>query len=54
VLNTREKQLEIWAQFIIDYTKHFRIYELSVPEAAETPLFKNTKINSKYYSTSNN
>ncbi|KAL6072153.1 Vacuolar protein-sorting-associated protein 25 [Balamuthia mandrillaris] len=45
VLNTRKKQLELWANLVLDYCQHFRIYELGVADAAQHPLFCNTRIN---------
>jgi len=47
VVNTRKKQLELWGELILDYSKHHKKYEFDLTEVAKTPLFNNTKINRK-------
>jgi len=45
VLNTRKKQIAMWQNLVLDYTRHFKMYQLDVDEAASSPLFYNATIN---------
>jgi len=47
VLNTRQKQLQMWNDLILGFMRHTKAYELDVSEAAASahPLFHNDKIN---------
>jgi len=48
VEGTRETQNEAWLELILAFTRHFRVYELDVAEAAATsPLFRNDAIDRK-------
>jgi ESCRT-II complex subunit VPS25 len=45
-VSTRQVQLQMWADLILAYTKHFKIYQLDLLEAAtSSPLFRNEAIN---------
>uniref|UniRef100_A0A915HF46 Vacuolar protein-sorting-associated protein 25 n=1 Tax=Romanomermis culicivorax TaxID=13658 RepID=A0A915HF46_ROMCU len=45
--NTRQKQLECWSSFILEYCQVFKIYELDMLEAQQSPIFSNDSINRK-------
>jgi ESCRT-II complex subunit VPS25 len=44
VLQTRQAQLRRWSVLIQKYCRHNRIYQLSIIDALETPLFHNTAL----------
>lgn len=44
-LSTRAKQLESWARLVLDYCHFHKIYSLDLGEAAQSPLFVNSKLN---------
>ena len=46
VLNTRKKQMQLWIDLILDYSKAHKTYEYDITEATKSPIFNNTKINS--------
>lgn len=43
-LQTRQAQLKKWSILIQKYCRHHRIYELSLIDALDTPLFHNTTL----------
>jgi ESCRT-II complex subunit VPS25 len=45
VLNTKKKQMQLWIDLILDYSKATKVYEYDITEASKSPLFNNTKIN---------
>jgi ESCRT-II complex subunit VPS25 len=44
VLETREKQVKLWGDLIVQYCEHYNIYTLNVDEVLNSPLFNNTNI----------
>ncbi|CAG0918387.1 unnamed protein product [Notodromas monacha] len=44
---TREKQLDLWCQLILDYFRHRKQYKINVHEVSTSSLFKNVSINRK-------
>jgi len=47
VLNTRKKQLQLWTDIIVEFSKFYKKFEYSLAEVAKSPLFNNSKINRK-------
>lgn len=45
VLETRQKQSQLWGDLILKYCQFHNIYELNVQDALNTPLFYNEAIN---------
>ena len=43
-LQTRQAQLRKWSILVQKYCRHYRIYELSIIDALETPLFYNAAL----------
>lgn len=41
---TRSAQLAKWSSLILSYCRHYRLWRLSVTDAIDTPLFRNTKL----------
>ncbi|ELR15037.1 vacuolar proteinsorting-associated protein 25, putative [Acanthamoeba castellanii str. Neff] len=37
--------MAMWQNLILDFTRHFKLYQLDVDEAASSPLFVNSAIN---------
>lgn len=48
---TRNKQLQLWSQYVVDYCRSHKISELQLATAAASPLFSNSTINRKLSST---
>lgn len=44
-LDTRQKQLEAWCDFVLAYHRHLRLYTLDLGEAQNSALFSNSKLN---------
>jgi ESCRT-II complex subunit VPS25 len=44
VLDTKQKQIRLWSQFVLSYCKHHRIEILDVKSALVSPLFANEAI----------
>jgi ESCRT-II complex subunit VPS25 len=44
---TRSSQLQSWASLILTYSRHHRLFTLSVVETFNTPLFHNTALNKR-------
>ncbi|KAN0034880.1 hypothetical protein ACTFIV_001416 [Dictyostelium citrinum] len=49
ILNTRKKQFQMWQDLILQYCRHYKIYELDINESikSNSVLFNNEKINRK-------
>eukprot|EP00027_Filamoeba_sp_ATCC50430_P006887 CAMPEP_0168562398 /NCGR_PEP_ID=MMETSP0413-20121227/12100_1 /TAXON_ID=136452 /ORGANISM="Filamoeba nolandi, Strain NC-AS-23-1" /LENGTH=178 /DNA_ID=CAMNT_0008593819 /DNA_START=13 /DNA_END=546 /DNA_ORIENTATION=+ len=50
VLNTRQKQLQMWGELVLDYSRFHKKYEFDINELAtnaKTSFFINSKINRK-------
>ena len=47
VRETREKQVQLWKELILDYCRSQKMYIISLEE--DFPLFSNPKIESKSY-----
>lgn len=45
VLDTRQKQSQLWGDLILKYCQFHKIYELNIQDALNTPLFYNEAIN---------
>jgi hypothetical protein len=43
-VDTRGRQLEVWGDLVLQYTKHHRLDTLDVTEMAASPLFYNKDI----------
>eukprot|EP00891_Asterochloris_glomerata_P001836 jgi/Astpho2/1836/Aster-00367 len=46
IKETREKQIALWCELILDYCRHQKVYKLSTSAAAEDRLFVNSDISS--------
>jgi hypothetical protein len=46
VRDTREKQIQLWKELILDYCKTHKVFVIALEE--EFPLFTNTVIESKF------
>uniref|UniRef100_A0A8C5MQ69 Vacuolar protein-sorting-associated protein 25 n=1 Tax=Leptobrachium leishanense TaxID=445787 RepID=A0A8C5MQ69_9ANUR len=46
-VDTRQKQLSAWSSLVLSYSRHNKLYTLSVMEIQESPLFNNKKIQRK-------
>jgi ESCRT-II complex subunit VPS25 len=46
---TREAQLRKWSLFVQRYCRHYGIYQLSLVETLDSPLFYNKKIDKRLY-----
>ncbi|EIE20062.1 subunit of ESCRT-II complex [Coccomyxa subellipsoidea C-169] len=44
VKETRQKQIELWAELILRYCRHNKVYVLSTDTADDSPLFFNKRI----------
>lgn len=44
IKETREKQIALWCELILDYCRHQKVYKLSTSAAAEDRLFVNSDI----------
>ncbi|KAJ5068514.1 vacuolar protein-sorting-associated protein [Anaeramoeba ignava] len=42
---TREKQLKLWIDLVLAFTKHFKKYTIDIQEDSKSSLFNNEKIN---------
>uniref|UniRef100_A0A6B2LM09 ESCRT-II complex subunit VPS25 n=1 Tax=Arcella intermedia TaxID=1963864 RepID=A0A6B2LM09_9EUKA len=46
-MNTRKKQVDMWIDFILDYTKFHKLSQIQLNQHLNSPLFCNSKINRK-------